>query len=121
MESKVYKYGDLELYAKDGIIHAVHKQPGDNEPYEKIIAIKEMQARLDALDQVANNFYLKSSLVPKERDFYNSAVKFREICRDVIRDAKYQGDPTDDKILNDKIHESRKNYTIKPNKENESE
>lgn len=115
MQSKVYKYKNLEFFAEDGVIHMKHKDPQTGEPFEKTELISTMKERVNALRAVADKFYLKYSLVPAERDAYESADKFLKICQDLIRDAEDQGDPGNKAILAGKLFDANLNdkYVVK--------
>lgn len=118
MQSKVYKFKELEFYAEDGLIHMIHKNPETNEPFEKVETIPEVTARINALAEIENKLFLKYSIVPAERDMYDSALGFLKVCQDVLRDAKEQGDPTKARVQKEYREDAARSekYTMKPSK-----
>lgn len=103
---KIYKFKDLEFYANNGLITMVHKNP-KGEEHVKTETLSTLDRRIKALSDVVNNFILKTSLVPAEREFYDEALGFLKLLQEVRRDMLEQGNPEDPKVMQEKLDNYR--------------
>lgn len=103
---KIYKYKDLEFFANNGLITMIHKDP-KGEEHVKTETLSTLDRRIKALDEIVNNFILKTSLVPAEREFYDEALGFLKLLQEVRRDMLEQGNPEDPKVMQERLENYR--------------
>ena len=103
---KIYKYKDLEFFANNGLITMIHKDP-KGEEHVKTETLSTLDRRIKALDDIVNNFILKTSLVPAEREFYDEALGFLKLLQEVRRDMLEQGNPEDPKVMQERLERYR--------------
>lgn len=103
---KIYKYKDLEFFANNGLITMIHKDP-KGEEHVKTETLSTLDRRIKALDEIVNNFILKTSLVPAEREFYDEALGFLKLLQEVRRDMLEQGNPEDPKVIEERLEKYR--------------
>ena len=103
---KIYKYKDLEFFANNGLITMIHKDP-KGEEHVKTETLSTLDRRIKALDDIVNNFILKTSLVPAEREFYDEALGFLKLLQEVRRDMLEQGNPEDPKVMQERLEKYR--------------
>lgn len=93
---KVYKYGQMEFWAEDGLIQIQDGRDGSH----KTETTKVMRGRAKALFEEAG------------RSTYNDEKnKLLEVARDImlcIQEAREQGDPTDPGVIAQLAHDNRK-------------
>lgn len=103
---KIYKYKDLEFFANNGLITMIHKDP-KGEEHVKTETLSTLDRRIKALDEIVNNFILKTSLVPAEREFYDEALGFLKLLQEVRKEMLEQGNPEDPKVMQERLERYR--------------
>jgi len=103
---KIYRYKDLEFFANNGLITMIHKDP-KGEEHVKTETLSTLDRRIKALSDIVDNFILKTSLVPAEREFYDEALGFLKLLQEVRRDMLEQGNPEDPRVMQERLEKYR--------------
>ncbi len=103
---KIYKYKDLEFFANNGLITMIHKDP-KGEEHVKTETLSTLDRRIKALSDIVDNFILKTSLVPAEREFYDEALGFLKLLQEVRKEMLEQGNPEDPKVMQERLERYR--------------
>lgn len=103
---KIYKYKDLEFFANNGLITMIHKNP-NGEEHVKTETLSTLDRRIKALSDIVDNFILKTSLVPAEREFHDEALGFLKLLQEVRKEMIEQGNPEDPKVAQERLERYR--------------
>ena len=110
MTGKVYKLGNLEAWADGGSVvvldHKTHTK--------KRVSVPDWQERMTAVAVAGMN--KRGSDNAFDRDLHAESWQYVQKMQEILREAKFQGDVTDPRVLKELAEEQRTNkkYTMRP-------